>query len=173
MALSINRDSGWRWGQFIGFDLYWSLAVVVREPWPLLLLLALHLWFTPSRRGDLALLPLAAAGFGLDLLLWQWGVLAFTAWPLWLLGLWVGFVWTLPHGLGWLVHWHPARVALLGAVGGPFAYLVGARLGGVWLPLGLWTSGALLALIWALLLPLLMVLIRRWLSLFDPKEVTR
>ena len=66
-----------------------------------------------------------------------------------------------------------ADAVYLGAVGGPFAYLVGARLGGVWLPLGVWTSGALLALIWALLLPLLMVLIRRCLSLFDPKEVTR
>ena len=136
--------------------------MLVREPWPLLLLLALHLWFTPSRRADLALLPLAAAGFGLDLLLWQLGVLGFNAWPLWLLGLWVGFVWTLPHGLGWLARWHPAQQALLGAVSGPFAYLVGARLGGVTLPLGPWLSGALLALIWALLLPLLMGLIRRW-----------
>lgn len=155
MTLSVNRAWLWRWGQFIGFDLYWSLAVVVGEPWPLLLMLALHLWFTPTRGRDLRLLPAAAAGFGLDLVLWQLGVLAFTAFPFWLLGLWVGFVWTLPHGMRWLADWHPAQVALLGAMSGPFAYLVGARLGGVMLPLGTWTSGALLALIWSLLLPLL------------------
>ncbi|QSX36678.1 DUF2878 domain-containing protein [Shewanella sedimentimangrovi] len=157
----MRRQTAWRWGQLLGFDIYWTLAVVLRSPWPLLPMLALHLWLTPSRQRDLWLLPLAAGGFSIDLLLWGQGVLAFNAFPLWLLGLWVGFVWTLPHGMGWLEQWSPLWVALLGAIVGPLAYLVGAKFGGVALPFGAPWSAVVLALIWAVLLPVLVAIVKQ------------
>jgi len=48
----------------------------------------------------------------------------------------------------------PWRGALLGLLGGPLAYLAGARLAGIELPLGARYTGLILAPIWALVLPL-------------------
>ncbi|SIQ86610.1 Protein of unknown function [Aeromonas sp. RU39B] len=145
----------WRWGQLLGFNLLWTLAVTGAPlPW-LAGLLLLHLVFSPSRRRDVALIPLAIGGFVLDLLLWRVGVFGFASWPWWLLFLWIGFIWSLPHGLSWLLAWRPLWQAAMGACFGPFAYLMGARLGDIHLPLGTVPTLCVLALIWSLLLPVL------------------
>lgn len=46
------------------------------------------------------------------------------------------------------------RAVLLGLFGGPLAYLAGARLAGIELPLGRLETALLLAPVWALALPL-------------------
>lgn len=155
MALSLTRKSLWHWGQLAGFDLCWGVGVWSGLLWAQLPLLLIHLWLTPTRSRDLTLLPLALAGFSIDLLLWGAGVFRFTEVPAWLLGLWIAFVWTLPHGMRWLTPWPLYRQALLGALVGPFAYLTGARLGGINLPLGDEVSALVLALLWMVLLPLM------------------
>ena len=48
--------------------------------------------------------------------------------PYWILSLWIAFATTLNHSLRWLMH-RPVAAALAGALGGPLAYLAGARLG--------------------------------------------
>lgn len=48
--------------------------------------------------------------------------------PAWIVALWSAFAMTLTHSLAWL---RPGAAILLGAVGGPVAYLGAARLGAV------------------------------------------
>ena len=48
--------------------------------------------------------------------------------PYWMLSLWIVFATTLNHSLRWLMN-RPVAAALAGAIGGPLAYLAGAKLG--------------------------------------------
>ncbi|MGB5202220.1 MAG: DUF2878 domain-containing protein, partial [Sedimenticolaceae bacterium] len=79
--------------------------------------------------------------------------------PYWIVAMWMGFATTLNVSLGWLKgrYW---LAALFGAVGGPLAYLAGAKLGGITL---ISSEAALtaLALGWATIMPLLMYLAAR------------
>lgn len=147
----------WQWAHLLGFNLYWLLAVKWQQPGPLLLMLLLHFIFSPSRKGDLRLLPVALAGCLLDGLLWQLGLFQFPAgFPLWLVLLWLGFALSLSHGLRWL---HPLprwQQALFGMAGGASSYVAGAAMGAVHLPWGIWISTALLAVIWMWWLPVLL-----------------
>ena len=147
----------WPWAQLLGFNLFWLLAVVWQQPAPLLGVLALHGLFSPDRRRDLRLLPIALAGCLLDALLWQLGLFEFSAgFPLWLALLWLGFSLTLAHGLRWLLVLPRWQQALIGGVGGASSYLAGAAMGAVHLPWGLGISGSVLAVIWMVWLPLLL-----------------
>ena len=80
--------------------------------------------------------------------------------PPWMLSLWAGFAILLPHALAWL-RGRLLLGAALGALGGPLAYLGGARLGAIELPGGALPVFPLatLALAWAAAIPLLL-----WLS---------
>ena len=147
----------WPWMQLLGFNLFWFVAVAWQHPAPLLGLLALHGFFSPQRRRDLRLLPLALAGCLLDALLWQLGLFEFAAgFPLWLALLWLGFALTLAHGLRWLLRLPRWQQALIGGLGGASSYLAGAAMGAVHLPWGLWISGGVLAVIWVVWLPVLL-----------------
>ena len=96
----------WQWAHLLGFNLYWVLAVKWQQPGPLLALLLLHFLFSPRRRQDWRLIPVALAGCLLDLLLWWLGLFHFSSgFPLWLVLLWCGFALTLSHGLRWLRRW--------------------------------------------------------------------
>ena len=68
--------------------------------------------------------------------------------PFWMLSLWIAFATTLNHSLRWLMM-RPVAAALAGALGGPLAYLAGARLGAVTLVEPL-VSLALIAVFWSL-----------------------
>lgn len=84
--------------------------------------------------------------------------------PLWILSIWASFALTLRHSMTFLLG-RPLLALLLGAVGGPLAYLGAARGWGVivfaeprWI--------AILALVvgWAVAIPLLTTLALRWSS---------
>lgn len=66
--------------------------------------------------------------------------------PYWMLCLWIAFATTLNHSLRWLMH-RPVAAALAGAVGGPLAYLAGARLGALVIVTPT-TTLPLIALLW-------------------------
>ena len=139
---------------------WWVCVLGAQTPWLLLLVppgLALHLRLCPDARNEaMALLRAALAGCALDSLLGMLGVFNFATWPLplWLAVLWLVLASGLRHSLAWTGSpmW---RGALLGAVGGPLAYLGGARLADVGLPLGDMQTALLLMPVWALALPLL------------------
>lgn len=154
----------WQLSQLLGFTAFWWLAVLGRAaavPW-LLALLLLHFCFTPTRWLDGVALLAGLAGFALDALLTRLGVFQFpSSWPpLWLALLWCGFAVSLPHGAPWL--WlRRAWLPWLGALLGASSYLGAWLLGAVALPLGGVATGLLLALLWALWLPLFVYLLAR------------
>jgi hypothetical protein len=143
------------------FQLGWLACVLGGGPWLLLVALAVavHLLWSASwaAEGKL-LLSVFLAGSALDSFLLNLGVFEFgeprVLIPLWLALLWLLLATTLNHCLAWTAQpWW--RGSLLGAVGGPLSYYAGAQLADVALPYGTWPTLALLALIWALVMPVL------------------
>ncbi|BBH45850.1 DUF2878 domain-containing protein [Pseudomonas sp. KU43P] len=159
--------STWRLVNALWLQAGWWLCVLgAQRPWLLWLVpigLAVHVgWCTSPRAEAKALCRVTMAGCLLDGVLGTIGLFAFTAWPLplWLALLWLVLASGLRHSLAWAGRpfW---RGSLLGAVGGPLAYLGGARLADVALPLGPLATGVLLVPLWALAFPLLVRLAAR------------
>lgn len=132
---------------------------------------ALQWWVSAHKAGDAILVAAALAlGMVLDGLLGQSGWLRYASAqpalvaPAWILAIWAAFALTLNHSLRFL-QGRPAWGALLGAVGGPLAYWSAGRgfdavaFGGP--PL---QALGVLALAWALALPLLSELAQAWRS---------
>ncbi|MGE7990106.1 DUF2878 domain-containing protein [Pseudomonas sp. NPDC089554] len=138
---------------------WWACVLGPHHPWLLLAVLAglaLHLGLVSGRREELGvLLRVGVAGSLLDASLGALGVFDFDQQPLpmWLALLWLVLASGMRHSLVWARQ--PAwRGVLLGLFGGPAAYLAGAPLAGVGLPLGNLATALLLAPLWALWLPL-------------------
>ncbi|MDU9032917.1 DUF2878 domain-containing protein [Pseudomonas corrugata] len=140
---------------------WWICVLGAQRPWLLPLVavgLALHLCLCPGFKGEVkALLRTALAGCALDSLLGALEVFRFDTWPLplWLALLWLVLASGLRHSLAWAGRpfW---RGALLGAMGGPLAYIGGARVADVAMPLGAMETGLLLGAVWTMAFPLLL-----------------
>ena len=139
---------------------WWICVLGAERPWLLLLVIAgvaVNLRLCPDVTAEFrALLRVTLAGCVLDSTLGALGVFGFDAWPLplWLALLWLVLASGMRHSLAWAGrHWQIG--ALIGALGGPLAYVGGARVTQVALPLGTLETGLLLMPIWALALPLL------------------
>lgn len=128
----------------------------------LLLLLPAHAVLTGTDWREWRLLLLVAlTGLATDSLLALAGIFTFERpsaglIPLWLLCLWVLFATTLRHSLAWLRP-RPGLAALFGAVAGPLSYLAGSELAPVTLAQPLALTLSVLALVWGVLFPLLLV----------------
>ncbi|EGI77605.1 DUF2878 domain-containing protein [Hylemonella gracilis] len=160
---------------FLIYQTGWLVCVLgAARGWPwagvvfVLLALAWHLRQAEDLRAELRLALIAGlVGALWDTALAATGLVRFTNGVLidgtaayWMVALWVLFGMTLNVSLAWLKE-HLLGAAILGAVGGPLAYLAGAKLGALSLPdtnLAL----PLLALGWALITPLLCVIARRF-----------
>ena len=128
-----------------------------------LLLLLVQLLLSDSRRAELSLILLCCLlGVFVDSLQQFFGVLSFKAgpnWKLWL-PLWVFVVWAqFASLLRFSLNWLSGRYLLgagLGLIGGPLAYWGGVRLGAATFGDNLLFSLISLALVWALMVPLLL-----------------
>ncbi|SDG49859.1 Protein of unknown function [Pseudomonas benzenivorans] len=159
------------------FLLGWLTCVLAGDsPWLLLagVALAVHLRWTSSwaAEGKL-LLSVFLAGSALDSFLLNLGVFDFGTprrlIPLWLALQWLLLATTLNHCLAWSARpWW--RGSLLGAIGGPLSYYAGARIAGVGLPLGSWPTLALLAAIWALVVPVLHGFARLYRAQYEQRQ---
>ena len=82
---------------------------------------------------------------------------SFVSWlaPLWIVAMWVLFAIQLNASLRWLRKrlW---LAAILGAWGGPASYFAGERLGAITINLDPLLAGAIMAVVWALSVPLLL-----------------
>ena len=87
--------------------------------------------------------------------------------PYWIVALWIVFATTFNVSMSWFKS-RLVAASVFGAVGGPLAYLAGERLGGVIMPEPT-VSLTALALGWALWMPLMMLLARRW-NGFEPQQ---
>ena len=83
--------------------------------------------------------------------------------PLWLACLWLIFATTLRHSLDWS-RTHRLYGAVLGFVGGPLSYYAGSQLNEITLAQPLWQTWLLLAVIWAILIPVLQTFSQAWLN---------
>jgi hypothetical protein len=129
--------------------------------------LALHLhWANRPRTETRLLLVCALSGLIFDSLLLASGWVDFpNGWwlpgaaPYWMACLWLLFATTLNLSMSWL-HGRPFAAAILGAIGGPLAYLAGERLGAISL---IQPAPALIALSvgWGIGMPLLSFAARR------------
>lgn len=142
------------------FQLTWFCAVLGRETLlPVAVaMLFLHLLLVPRLyRELLQLSSIAAIGLGIDASLSTAGVFQFANGvlvPAWLGCVWLAFAAVLGRSLAYLSS-RPVLTSLLGAVVVPFNYWVGARAGAVSFGYPLPVTLGLLALIWAVLLPML------------------
>ncbi|WP_194790832.1 DUF2878 domain-containing protein [Pseudomonas sp. UFMG81] len=155
VANALWLQAGW-WGCVLGARQPWLLGVVVAG-------LAVHLGLCRHLSEEVrTVLRIGILGCLLDSLLGALGVFAFTQSPLpaWLALLWLVLASGLRHSLAW-AHRPLWRGVLAGALGGPLAYLAGAPLAGVELPLGPTATALILAPIWALWLPLCLHLAAR------------
>lgn len=158
---------------FAAFQLGWFACVLGAAhglPWAgtgvALAIVAWHLTRAAQPRAELVLVLIAAGigalwDSGLSALGWiryPSGVLIEGTAPYWIVAMWMLFATTLNVSLAWLGRYLPLA-AVFGALGGPLAYLGGAKLGAL-------TFGAqeaalvALALGWAVLTPLLLRLAR-------------
>ncbi|MBI6633477.1 DUF2878 domain-containing protein [Pseudomonas paralactis] len=141
----------------IGGDSLWLLVGLAA--------LGVHLlWISSPADDGLLVLNVTLAGTLLDTLLRSLGVFHFNEpgplIPFWLIVLWALLATTLRHCLAWSARpWWLA--SLLGAVGGPLSYYAGSQLAGVGFGYGTTRTLIGLALLWALLFPLLHGLARR------------
>jgi Protein of unknown function (DUF2878) len=163
------------WVTLLAYELVWFAAVIGAGHglvWPGVIAVGLfaawRLGASPDPRAELGLI---AATVLLALALeGSWvagGLIVYSApWPLpnapaWLMALWVAFALTLIPLFGYL-HGRPALAALLGAVGGPLAYLGAARAHALQLTTPVWRGVLALSAGWALAMAALTSLAGRW-----------
>jgi len=150
------------WINFIGFNICWILCVLFGNSaiLPVTGLLICHLLLHSKPWTETRVIStLGLLGFSIDTLLTLTGVFRFphsaeiSLPPFWLLLLWLSFSATIRQSLAWLTKL-PVMASLAGAIGGPLAYYTASRLGAVDLGFSIAASLVLLALIWAVILPL-------------------
>ena len=167
------------WGNLGGYQVVWFAAVIGAGrgvAWPAVLtaavFIAWQLALSPRRGRELRLLMVALAlGVLIDGGLSLSGLARYAtpapalpagAAPLWIVCVWMSFAMTVSESLAFL-QTRPWLAAVVGAVGGPLAYL-GAGRG--WSAVTFITPGMfgliVLALAWALAMPLLSTLAARW-----------
>lgn len=130
------------------------------------LIVAWHLWRAKRTPNELNLvLCVVLMGAVFDTLMMQLGLISYASGvliagvaPHWILALWALFATSLNVSMNWLKG-RVALAALLGAVSGPLSYWAAVRLGAATFeqPMAAVIS---LALGWAIIMPLLMVLAR-------------
>jgi hypothetical protein len=131
-------------------------------------LIIVHLLRVQRARQELKLLAIVIViGWTWESLLFDLGLLIYPTSravlglaPLWLPTLWALFAAQINTTYSWLKH-RIALASLIGAIAGPLSFRAGAALGALRFG-NPWSTSIALAAGWALLLPLIMVLARRW-----------
>lgn len=149
------------------FQVGWLICVIGGDAWALtvgIALLVAHWQWVSRDRREWAVIALGALlGIAVDTLLHALQLFRFTevttGVPWWLAVLWLLFMTTLNHSLA-ILQRYPLWALLLGAVAGPASYYAGVQLGAAQFGLSSQTALALLAVVWAALLPLLAVLMK-------------
>jgi Protein of unknown function (DUF2878) len=155
---------------FLFFQLGWFACVlgaahdqVLWAVFGVLIYIAFHVLRSPSPKTEASLLmKTLCLGVLADSVIMRCGYIDFgDSWPspylspLWMWTLWLLVGTTINGSLSWL-RGRPLLAALLGAISGPLSYEAGIRLGaGEWGPGGQFMGFILLAVVWALSMPLL------------------
>ena len=160
---------------FVAFQASWFACVLggaAQLPWLGVIAVAatllLHGWQSPAHRPELRL-ALCAGALGTlwesglvvsGVLVYPSGQLLSALAPVWIVALWIGFATSFNVSMRWLKGRLPLA-ALLGGVFGPMSFWGGARLGAVSFPDPM-LALAVLAVGWAVLMPLMVVIAERF-----------
>ena len=150
LANAVLFQCGW-FACVLGGDSGWLLVVGA--------VLAIHLlWISSWSREGRVILAVTLLGTVVDTALRTFGVFHFSfpgpLIPFWLVLLWALLATTLRHCLAWSAQpWW--RASVLGAVGGPLSYYAGSQLAGVSFGYGTAPTLIGLALLWAILFPVM------------------
>ena len=159
---------------FIAFQFGWFSSVLgaAREmPWlgPVVFVAVLLIHLRQARRPELELglvIACGVIGTWFDSLLVATGWVAYPSGqfsqllaPYWIITMWMLFATTLNSSMGWL-RGRMLLASVLGGVAGPMSYVAGQKLGGI-VFVEFWPAIAALAVGWALMMPVLMVLAER------------
>lgn len=156
----MNTKNFWPIFQFVSFQLIWILGVFFKNEYLAIMIsiLALHFVLSPSPKHDMMVLPIAIAGFVLDLALIQLGVFYFEAFPIWLMIIWMAFVLSLGHSLQWLQRYSFYIVSIISSISGMLSYWAGNRFEAVQFPNGVLLTAIILMALWAIYVPTMLKL---------------
>jgi hypothetical protein len=158
---------------FVAFYVGWAVCVMAGAAGATLIsltfatvVIALHLALTPRPGREAAIVAtLGVTGYAIDSLITGAGAYTFVGprflgvgAPIWIIGLWAMFATTLNASLAWL-RANLAMAAVFGLVGGPLAFLAGAKLGAIEVTTGGYVAGAIF---YALATPLFLAVASRW-----------
>lgn len=152
----------------VGFKICWVLCAFCSTwnqpylgPFATLIFLMIHLYLVNFKSRDIKVILIAiTCGFFLDssfslsgLIRYEGGFLSsYQLSPLWILSMWAGFSLSMMYTLEVIKNNYTIS-ALLGFVGGPLSYSAGVGIGSI--EIHTITSYILLALAWAVVVPLL------------------
>jgi hypothetical protein len=154
---------------FLGFQSVWFLSLFgagTHKSWLGALALAAftawHFRAALNPRADFVLVLIACVvGFVVDTIFIQAQLLAYAeplpfaaVAPYWIIGMWINFALTLNGSMRWLQGRY-GLAAVLGAIGGPLAYVAGIKLGAAELLASEAVVFGVLAMVWAIAVPLL------------------
>ena len=154
---------------FVGFQSVWFLSLFgagTQRSWlgavALILFAVWHFRTAHNWRVELILVAVACmVGLVVDTAFIQANLLAYSeplpfaaVAPYWILGMWINFALTLNGSMRWL-HGRYLLAAVLGAIGGPLAYVAGVKLGAAALLASSTLVYGALAVVWAGAVPLL------------------
>ena len=146
------------------YQIVWFLCVFKGDAGAFfsLVLLIGHLLWSPLRKADLQMmLILLLAGLVIDGTISYAGLISYRVdgvpIPFWLAVIWLALAILPNHSLRWLKG-RPLLSSLFAALGGPLAYWAGVKAGSAFFNTTLFTSVALLAIVWALFWPLAMAI---------------
>jgi len=155
---------GKQWLQLIAFNIFWLICVLGQNQWLMIQVGVLLLFFYLFSKNiiDVTRIVIFIPGIFIDLVLIKLGVFIFSEFPIWLVSLWIGFAYCLEHGFAWLNKLKMTYIALLGGIAGPLSYYAGLKLNAVEFGFNTSMTLMILAIIWAMLLPLLVFLNNRF-----------
>ena len=130
--------------------------------------IVIHLLLESNRRRELAIIAMAGlVGVIVETIMVQSGLAIYAASgpvpgfaPAWLVGMWMAFATLFNVSLNWMKSrlW---LAVVFAAIGGPVSYYVGMKMGGMTIAEPLTMSLGILAVMWAIAFPLLLVYARR------------
>jgi hypothetical protein len=133
-----------------------------------LAVVALHMLISTDKRHDWAVIALAAiTGIIVETVMVQSGLAVYKAAepfpgfaPAWLVTMWMAFATLFNVSLNWMKSrlW---LAILFAAIGGPVSYYAGMKMGGMTMAEPLWITLSIIAVIWAIAFPLLLIYARQ------------
>ena len=149
---------------FIIFQIAWFTAALLRDDSiiVLVLLLIVHGLFSPSKNADLCtVLLLLPVGMVSEMLMISTGLLSYQselALPIWMILLWIHLCLSVNHSLVWMKKTPVIWQSVLAALAGTGSYAAASGFGAINWHNSQVISLLVIALIWAIQLPLMMKL---------------